>query len=167
MTPVFRILLGCLLLLAAIPVSAQTLPEGRPSPDQVARMMDHTRQMMNSAALAVTNREALGLTDVQIAVIEPIRDSMNETLDREIMRQSAAAGSSMMLQLLSNPAMEIDEEAIRSDACEQARRQAELTIASLRTHRALAQIMSASQMNQLAVLQAGLGMRVIDGWGRP
>jgi hypothetical protein len=167
MTLIFRILLGCLLLLAVRPASAQTLPEGLPDPDQVARMMEHTRQMMNSAALAITHREALGLTAVQIAVIEPIRDTMNETLDREIMIQSATAGSSLMVQLLSNPAMEIDEEAIRSEACEQAKRQAQLTIASLRTHRALAQVLSASQMNELAMLQAGLGMRMMEGFARP
>jgi hypothetical protein len=167
MTLTFRILLGCLLLLTGTVVSAQTLPEGLPTPEQAARVMAHSRQMMNSAELAIAKRDALGLTDVQVAAIGPIRDSMNEVLDRELMRHTAAAGSSVMLQLLANPAMEIDEEAIRSEGCEQGRRQAELTIASLRTHRALAEVLSPPQMNQLAMLQSGMGMRMIEGFSRP
>jgi hypothetical protein len=128
--------LFALLCILAVPATLPAqVPSAVPTPEQLERMMTAARMMMNPAAQLLVHRAEVGLSASQVAAIQPISDRMEQVVDRVIRWQREMPQRSVAQRMLSDPAMPLDEAAVRAEAHENAEIQADLMIATIRTTR--------------------------------
>lgn len=155
------------LLVLGRPLSAQTPMSDMPSPEEMEQMMEAAKRMMNPAALILAHRSELQLTGEQAAAVEQLENRMTAVIEQHTARHSAHAGSSMLVRAMQDPTLKLDEQAIRAEACEQAKQQAELSIEMIRTKRGVAQVLTSAQQQKLTELEAVGMMRMMQGMFDP
>ncbi len=154
------------LLFASLPAAAESraqTPAPMPSPEQLEQMMQTARTMMNPAAQLLAHRGEVGLSAEQVSSIEPIAARTDSVVERVLAWQRDMPNRSVAQRALADPAIELDEAAIRAEAREAADVQAGLTIAMLRAMRDLQGILTEPQMEAWMQIQVNASMRMMQG----
>ena len=112
-------------------------------------------------------KEGVQLTAEQAAALERLRDQMGIVVDQQMARQSGGGTRSVVARAMQDPTVALDEQAIRAEACEEARQQADLSVQMIRTQRGVAQVLTPAQQRKLAELQAAEMMQVMQGMFEP
>jgi Spy/CpxP family protein refolding chaperone len=146
----------------AAPARSQT-PPPMPSPEQLERMMEAARMMMNPAAQLLARRAEVNLTGEQVARIEPIAARTAGVVEGVMAWQRELPHRSVTQRAMTDHEMEFDEAAIRAEARESADVQAELTIAMLRSMREIREVLTPTQLDAWMQIQMNESLRMMQG----
>lgn len=152
-----------LLALLLLPCGLSAQVPAAPSPEQLERMMAVARLMMNPAAQLLAHGGEVGLSEAQFAAIRPISEEMDRVVDRIVAWQREIPQRSVSQRLLADPSLPLDEAAVRAEAHENAEKQAELMIATIRTTRAIFEHLTPSQRQSWLAIHARESMRMVQG----
>ena len=151
---------ACLIVLAAAPaLQAQTLPPGLPDPAALEEVRQRAQRMMNPVAFALEHRSRLGLSDAQVAALEPEGARLGEMQvavmqrTQEAMRQTAAG--------MTDPRASVDLESVRAAYRAKAEVEADVAIRLMEVHRLIAHTLDAHQRATLQQLQMAAAMEMM------
>jgi hypothetical protein len=145
-------------VLVSIALPSMLNAQVAPLDSQQRAAVQATAQMMTKPAeFVLQHRTELELSAIQVARLEQLasaqRDSIPARSDRMMMQARSVAGSSAMAAVAgwTGP---VDEQALREALCRQSAVQLESLLGIARDRRAVADLLTASQLAQLPRLQA-------------